>query len=229
MSYSFLGGMQDNSNIMNNSASMAMSVGQMTGYNPYAMVIAGAVGGVTGGFANMAQYKQQYSVYTQQANTVEAQIAQLQLQNEQIDDYLDNYTSYYDQQMGQQYLQGRQQYSQAAGALSDSLVSNAAAGHIGGSSGIAAQQAESDLKYLYGNDMSMGGSDGLYGQAVAQLKSDLSNERKYSSMARDMNLDTIGDLSSVASNYRSKASEAKANSKDYGKQILSALTGGLFG
>lgn len=225
---SFMGGMGDQQNVVASSMSMANTFGSMTGYNPYAMIAGGIIGAGLGGFNNIAQHKANAAQYNQQAYTTQAQIDQLNLQNEQIDDWLANYEDYYNQQMSQQYLAGRQTYAQLAGVASDMLVANSAAGHVGGSSALVAQQAGDDLEYYFGSDRSIDGDDGLYGSAVAMLRHGLENEKKYAQQAREINLDTISELKSTYDSLKKKEKKEKEKSKWY-NQAISIFTGGLFG
>lgn len=88
------------------------------------------------------------------------------------DDYLNNWQLSYDKQVTAQETQGKSDLSQLMANWSDAEVLAADRGASGSMSLVAQQQKQKAVDYA-GSDLSLAGSDGLYGLTMNELKTTL--------------------------------------------------------
>lgn len=130
-------------------------------------------------------YKEAYTTSRQNYNDTKTSINQNNSSLSEVNTWLDNYGTYYNQQVGQQIATGKSNYSQLAGNWADSEVLAASRGQLGGSSTLVSEQNKQTLSDYVGSDLMLDDSGGLFGNTITLLKSSLASELSSNNSTHD--------------------------------------------
>ena len=139
--------------------------------------------------AQMDQYELQYKTdYTTTRNlytNTQTSISENKENLSEVDSWLSNYGTYYNQQVGTQVSTGKSNYTTLAENWATSEVTAASRGQLGGSSTLISSQNKQSLVDYVGEDLMLDDNGGVYGNTISLLKSSLADELSSYSSTHD--------------------------------------------